>query len=313
MVETLRRATAADADPPAPNSQAEPRCRLCGGAAVPAFRVTDRNRELGTESFRYLRCTQCRAICMDAVPTDLARYYETDGYGTGAQELAPEMLHREQVKLDLVTSNAPPGPVVEIGPGPGWFTRVALAQGLEMTAVEMDPNYCRQLEKMGARTVRSDDPAQALASLPPSAAVVMWHAIEHVPNPYEVLEAAVKNLTPGGVLAISSPNPESLQFRLLGRRWTHVDAPRHLQLIPHGTLQSRLAAMGMRLLSTTTTDPVGLELSRQGWEAVVRRHPARHPSTPTSRRITVALGATVGRVERSGFRGAAYTSVFGRS
>ena len=60
----------------------------------------------------------------------------------------------------------------------------------------------------------------------------MWHVIEHLRRPWEVIERAAANLQDGGVLAIATPNPRALQFKLLRRRWAHLDAPRHLFLIP---------------------------------------------------------------------------------
>jgi len=34
---------------------------------------------------------------------------------------------------------------------------------------------------------------------------------------------------------IAAPNPQAFQFGLMGRYWTHLDAPRHLHLIPAAT------------------------------------------------------------------------------
>ena len=213
-------------------------------------------------------------------PDDLGRYYEADGYGSHSDHFVEEFVRREQAKVELVSRFAPAGRLVEIGPGPGMFARAALRAGFDYGAIEMDPGYCRYLaDELGVQAINSAAPADALATLAPSRAIVMWHAIEHLPHPADVLLAASENLQEGGVLAISTPNPDSLQFRLLGRYWAHLDAPRHLQLIPHSALQSSLARLGMRHALTTTTDPVGLECNRLGWEYAIRRHPARRSST----------------------------------
>jgi len=204
--------------------------------------------------------------------------------------------------------------MIEIGPGPGMFTRVAQRGGYQVTAIEMEPQYCRQLrELLGVRAIESDDPAEVLPTLPPAAAIVMWHVIEHLPDPWLVLSRCVENLRAGGVLAISTPNPASLQFRLLGRYWAHLDAPRHLQLIPAGTLESRLAELGMRHCLTTSTDPVGLDCNRLGWEYAVRRYPARRPSTPITMAVSGAITLALSGIERRGLAGSTYTSVFLRA
>jgi 2-polyprenyl-3-methyl-5-hydroxy-6-metoxy-1,4-benzoquinol methylase len=296
---------------PSPVVRVQMPCRLCGGPSKPAFEVGDLNRELGPGSFEYRRCLRCRAVFMTEIPEDLARYYAANGYGSAEDELTPELRRREQDKLEMLARFIRPGRMVEIGPGPGLFTRAAEAAGFEITAIEMDRRYCESLERvLGIRAIQSDAPEKVLSALPLSRAVVMWHVIEHLPNPWEVLDQCVQNLEPGGVLAISTPNPESLQFRLLGARWMHVDAPRHLQLIPSRTLDDQLRKRGLVRVFTTTSDQVGRALSRMGWgNAVVgRRDPEAISLTRT--RAAIAVTLTLGAFERCGLPGAAYTSIF---
>ncbi len=288
-------------------------CRLCGGALKPAFVVGDRNRELGDGLFHYFRCRVCAATVLPCVPPDLDRYYESDGYGSVSDEELPHVVRGEEAKLEMVARLVPAGRLIEIGPGPGRFTRAARRAGYEVIAIEMDAAYCRALERqLGVQAIQSDDPAAVVQGLSPADAIVMWHAIEHLPDPWAVVERCVENLRPEGALAISTPNPASLQYRLLGRRWAHLDAPRHLQLIPLPTLHSRLERLGMRHVSTTTTDPVGLECNHLGWEFVVRRHPARRPSTPRTMAISGRITAAMSPIERRGLAGATYSTVFRR-
>jgi len=247
---------------------------------------------------------------MPSVPDDLGTYYATDGYGSVSEE-DPRFMRGEKAKLALVSHYAQGDRMIEIGPGPGMFTRVAARAGYDVIAVDMDAEYCRQLhELLGIRAITSDDPAEVMPTLPRADVIVMWRVIEHLADPWRVLSSCVDNLQPGGLLAISTPNPSSLQFRLLKRYWAHVDAPRHLQLIPHETLKSRLAALGMRHVLTTTTDPVGLDCNRLGWEFAVRRYPARRPSTGTTMRISGNITRAASGIEHRGIHGATYTSLF---
>jgi SAM-dependent methyltransferase len=286
-------------------------CRLCGGPARFRFQVGDLNRGLGPGSFVYRRCERCRCTVLQEIPDDLGRYYARDGYGTQDEADLPVFVEREEAKLALISNFVERGRLVEIGPGAGLFTRIAKRRGYAVTAIEMDPRYCEMLrEEVGVDVVQSADPAAALAELPAADAVVIWHAIEHLAKPCAVLERSVEVLRPGGLLAISTPNPNSLQARLLGARWAHLDAPRHLQLIPPDLLRKHLARLGASHALTTTTDPVGLECNRLGWEYAARRHPAEHPSTAVTMRIGSLLTRLLSPVERRGAAGTAYTSVF---
>ncbi len=289
-------------------------CRLCGAPSTFAFVAWDRNRGLGAGRFDYRRCAVCEAIFLADVPRDLGRYYAACGYGSASEPEVPAFVRREEAKLELVRRFAQSGSMVELGPGPGMFTRVAQRAGFDITAIEMDPEYCGQLrDLLGVRVIQSDDPAEVLPTLPSSDVVVMWHVLEHLGDPWRVLDSCVENLRSGGVLAISTPNPQSLQFRLLGRCWVHLDAPRHLQLIPAGTLSSRLERLGMRHVLTTSSDPVGRDCNRMGWEYMLRLHPARRRATIASMGGSWLIARALSAVEHRGRWGSTYTSLFLRS
>jgi 2-polyprenyl-3-methyl-5-hydroxy-6-metoxy-1,4-benzoquinol methylase len=288
-------------------------CRLCGGRSTFAFAVGDRNRGIGTQRFDYRRCTVCKSIFLTTVPSDLARYYAAEGYGSPDDVEVPEFVQREEAKLELVRRFTHGDKMVEIGPGPGRFTRVAVRAGFDITAIEMDPEYCRHLrDALSVNAIQSNDPAEVLPTLAPSAVVAMWHVIEHLADPWRVLASCVENLQPGGVLAVSTPNPNSFQLRLFGRYWAHVDAPRHLQLIPFGTLRSRAAQLGMRHVLITTTDPVGLECNRLSWEYALRRHPARYGATPAIVHRSIQIARALSGIERRRLAGTTYTALFQR-
>ena len=93
----------------------------------------------------------------------------------------------------------------------------------------MDERCCEYLQgELGVHTIRSDEPAALLQTLARPQVISLWHSLEHLREPAELLAAAAERLEPGGVLALGVPNPRSLQFRLLGARWAHLDAPRHI-------------------------------------------------------------------------------------
>jgi SAM-dependent methyltransferase len=289
-------------------------CPLCGGSAQAAFRVSDRNRGIVSAApFEYDRCTVCGSYFLVDPPADLARFYPPDYHQPPDGELLERQAREEQPKLDLVQAVSAGGELLEIGPGMGMFARAAVLAGYGVTTVEMDPDCCAYLETVvGARAICSDDPAAGIAGLGFFDAIAMWHVIEHLARPWAVLEAAAGKLAPGGVLAVATPNPDAFQFRVLGARWAHVDAPRHLQLISEPALRRKAGELGLVHVRSTTTDPAGRHWNRFGWDYAVRRHPARHPSTYATQSVARALTAAARPFEGRGLAGAAYTAVFAR-
>ena len=58
--------------------------------------------------------------------------------------------------------------------------------------------------------------------------VAMWHTMEHVYKPQNVLNEINKIIKPGGQIAISLPRFECLESRIFGRYWYALDLPRHI-------------------------------------------------------------------------------------
>lgn len=286
-------------------------CPRCQGPSVHRFDASDRNRAVSDRRFAYRRCTVCGVIWLQEIPPDLERYYPADYHEfLGGDELAAAAAE-EADRLALISRHAEPGQMVEIGPSQGVFAVAARRGGFEVVALEMDEACCRHLrDVVGVQAVKTAEPAVALAGLGPSRAVVMWHVLEHLPEPWSVLAAVAENLEPGGILAVATPNPDSIQARVFGARWVHLDAPRHITLIPLSALGDELQKLGLYLVEATTADQVGRDLNRLGWERSILRPPTLRPDPRLAHTAGRALTSAACRWEEQDLAGAAYTAIF---
>jgi SAM-dependent methyltransferase len=299
-------------------ASAAPPCPLCGAASVFALSASDRNRETTSERFTYNRCTACGTVFMVDVPADLAPYYRGDYHGF-RPDGEPEWTHNqtllnvEAFRVAMLRRHVQPGTLVDVGAGPGAFAAAATDGGFEVTAIEMDERCCEYLRSgLGVRAIHSQDPIAQLRTLPPTRVISLWHSLEHLRDPAGMLAVAAERLEPGGVLALGVPNPGSLQFRLLGTRWAHLDAPRHLSLMPEQALVSHLRALGLRPLEATTADPFGRVCSLHGWAYALRRRPARGHTPPVITRAAQALTIALAPIEDRRRRGAVLTLLMGK-
>jgi SAM-dependent methyltransferase len=168
----------------------------------------------------------------------------------------------------LAEAAAPPGALLDAGAGRGRFVLAARragwrAEGLEPAARDA---------VVGLRRASIEDAPIAEGSLD---AVVLWHVLEHLDDPAAALARVRGWLRPGGGLLVGVPNLGSLQARLGGERWFHLDPARH---------RVHLTAEGTRaLLERTGFAPVAehhvlLEHNPFGmWQTLVNRA-ARQPS-----------------------------------
>jgi len=278
----------------------------------PFLRTRDYNRALSAEEFRYVRCQRCGFATLENVPAELGRYYVSGYHLLPTSDAAIEAGARhEQYKIDLVRQYSLGGRVLEIGPSWGAFCLLAKRAGYAVEAIEMDPACCEFLERrIGVRAIRRSDEAAALDEAAEPDVIAAWHVLEHLRDPWRLIEAAARRLAPNGILVLALPNPAAIQFKLLGRIWAHVDAPRHLHLVPPEVLRARAEAAGLAQELCTTRDFGSLRWNAFGWE-----HSLPHlASSGFGKRVLRFAGRRIARlaapIEGREGAGAAYTAVF---
>jgi 2-polyprenyl-3-methyl-5-hydroxy-6-metoxy-1,4-benzoquinol methylase len=242
-------------------------CPYCKTESDFAFRSWDYNRKITNVKFDHYRCPDCGLIFIDPVPANLSEYYPNEYY------LIPETKDdlaksspQEQFKIDIIQRFVTQGRLLEIGPAFGSFAYAAQQRGFEVEAIEMDARCSQFLNSvLNIPTVNSDDTVTAVAALKNFDVIIIWHAIEHLPNPWKTLEALSQKLNKGGILILAAPNPDAFQFKLLGRIWWHLDAPRHLMLIPMKVLADTMQNQGMKVELSTTLDEGSIGHNLLGW------------------------------------------------
>jgi 2-polyprenyl-3-methyl-5-hydroxy-6-metoxy-1,4-benzoquinol methylase len=82
--------------------------------------------------------------------------------------------------------------------------------------------------------------------------VIMWHSLEHMSNPAEIIKEIYRIIKPNGLLVIAVPNFESIQRNLFRSKWFHLDLPRHTHHFGKKALINYLELNGFRVKYITT-------------------------------------------------------------
>jgi 2-polyprenyl-3-methyl-5-hydroxy-6-metoxy-1,4-benzoquinol methylase len=250
---------------------------------------------------------------MHPVPSDLIPFYR-GGYEPLPQTLSAlrELAALERYRLTPVLKYKKNGKLLEIGPWMGIFSCNAKDAGFDVTAIEMDHNCVDFLRRtVGIRALQSSDPAASLDQLHAKAEsfdiIALWHCLEHLPNPWLVIERAACCLAPGGILLVAIPNIESYQYQRLQAAWMHLDAPRHLFFYPVESLAKLCQKHGLTTLETTTADELSDVLGKDAWHNYARSIvPVRYVRGVLARLLRYAARLS----ERKPNAGAGITAIF---
>ncbi len=135
-----------------------------------------------------------------------------------------------------VHRTSPKGPILDVGAGSGEMLDVFHRAG--RTALGLERRSSRPDVRAGTIAESGDG----------WAAIVMWHSLEHLPNPRGSLKEAALRLRNGGLLVVAIPNAASIQCRVFGPHWLHLDLPRHLTHLSKDQLVAALEEDGLTVL-----------------------------------------------------------------
>lgn len=208
------------------------------------------------DSFRYACCHRCHAVFITPRPTaeQLDRAYDENYYGKGSSKFFP-VLERvieywRRGRSRRVARLLKPGArIIDIGCGNGQFGSFLIDQGFEVWGTEHQGKASSRAAKITGLTLKLGEVYDLELPTQHFDAVTMWHVIEHLGEPQRVLDRIQQLVRPGGYFLFSLPNIESIQARIFGPHWFHLDPPRHIWFLGASTLRSEVERRGFAMVS----------------------------------------------------------------
>ena len=235
-------------------------CNVCSGtdASDAAFGydyelITCRNQ------WRFVRCRDCGHVWLDPRPSveALDVIYPPTYYSYNYEQIpgvarkAKDVIDTLKMRKILGLVGGVPDRYLDVGCGDGRYLEVLNRRGVprsNLYGLELDERIVETLQARGLqayceRVETTDRFAEGSLDL-----ITMFHVIEHVESPRAVVERLATWLTEGGVLAVETPNLDSLDARLFrDGLWGGYHIPRHWHLFNPETLSRLLQSVGLEV------------------------------------------------------------------
>jgi len=210
----------------------------------------------GTHAFTLRFCDNCSMLYLDprpdveSIPLLYPDSYRPYGYlRSRFRQIFRHIRLRIRAAL-IVTRLKPGGTILEIGCGDGELLAEMQRRSFKVKGIELNQAAAaRAVQKYGF-DIEVGTFTQAKLVNDSFDAIILYHVLEHLIDPLEVLKKLKKTLKCGAVLVIGTPNSDSLEARIFGNHWVGYDLPRHLFTFSEKKLVETLKNMGFKDIVT---------------------------------------------------------------
>jgi len=248
-----------------PGPEAVP-CPLCGADDTTLLWQMPDRLQVFAGDFAIVRCCTCGLLRTSPRPAwgELSAAYAAGRYRmpgeVGGEAICGSAMQSLARRITVLSPQ--PGRALDVGCGTGELLAALHHDGWAVQGVEPDATLARQARERHGLDVFVGDLAAAAFPDGHFDLVILWHVLEHLPEPRATLAEVRRVLRPGGVAVIGVPNAASLQARLFGRYWAAYDVPWHLTHFTPGTLG--------RLLDQASLHTVRLACFSGSWSLYAR-------------------------------------------
>jgi 2-polyprenyl-3-methyl-5-hydroxy-6-metoxy-1,4-benzoquinol methylase len=212
-------------------------CGICG--------ANDTKRLYVLKDFNIVKCNKCGFVYVNPriANEDLPRLYSSDyfhnwEYGYKDYEATAHLRKKnferwyKDIKPFLKVEK---GNALDIGCASGYFLEVLRNEGWKVQGIELDPTTIEVLKTKNIPAYTK--PFDTFESTEKFHLITLFDVLEHLPDIQDTFKRLSSLLHPDGIIALITPNADSTQHKLFGKRWFQLKPMEHIHYFSPSTLK----------------------------------------------------------------------------
>lgn len=230
-------------------------CPVCQDTSISKY-ISTVDYSTSKENFDVYECANCTHLFTNprVLEDEVGPYYDNPDYishtdddssffGKVYQSLRNINLGFKQKYVDRVTEKG--STVLDYGCGTGQFIDKLTRSGYKVEGVEINDDARAKASQYGSVAESIDSISSGVST------ITMWHVMEHVYRPHELLKEFKGRLLEGGHVVIAVPNPDSYDAGHYKKWWAAWDVPIHVHHFRKESMTRLLESNGFELKSIT--------------------------------------------------------------
>ncbi len=241
-------------------------CDFCdSNDFIELFKARDINQRTSTKEYKLVRCKNCGFVFINPQPTskELQKSYPKTYYPK--KILTGDYYFYQMDKLKKISEFYRNGKILDIGCGIGGFLKLARDRGWLTFGVEISSEASRYGEEQFGLDIYNGDFLNSNFTMKDFDVIMLWHVLEHLQKPNEVIKKVFNILKEDGLIVIAVPNFDSFQAKCFKENWYHLDVPRHLCQFTPNIIKSALEKNGFKIVKidyfSKENNATGIEFS----------------------------------------------------
>lgn len=232
------------------------KCPVCTGTEFENILACE-DHTYSHELFNIQKCIECGLRLTNPRPNQnsIGEFYQSAEYisHTGKSHSLIDFIYliartfTLKWKRQIISSIKKNGSLLDYGCGTGEFVKHMASHQWNINGIEPSKSARAKAEKL----INASKPAilEKLEELPAIKydVITLWHVLEHVPYPDQLLLKLKTLLNPNGIIIVAIPNYECYDAQLYGSHWAAYDVPRHFWHFSKTTLTKILDKQGYAL------------------------------------------------------------------